>query len=418
VRVLLIAANTERINLPTLPLGLALVSAATRASGHEVHYLDLMSEEDPSRALGEALEEGRPDVIGISVRNIDNQDMDHPSFLLAAVRPVVAACRAATTAPIVLGGTGFTLFPEATLRYLGADFGVAGEGEEAFPALLGVLSTGGDTTAVPGVHRPGQRPHRPRARLASLEEPPLPESELWQGADLEDPALWVPVQTRRGCPYRCSYCSTPVIEGRLLRARSTRSIIDQLTAMAASGVRRVQFVDNVFNVPKPYALELCRNMSAAGLPLQFQAILYPHDVDEELASALSDAGCAAVSLGFESGSDAILREFGKRFRREDVRRAAQVLSDHGIRRNGFLLLGGPQENRDSIRESLDFIRSLELDMLKITVGIRIYPETPLARIAVERGIIQPTDDLLLPRFYLTPGLESVIQEELADLPRL
>jgi radical SAM superfamily enzyme YgiQ (UPF0313 family) len=240
-----------------------------------------------------------------------------------------------------------------------------------------------------------------------------PSSRLWAGADLDDPDLWVPVQTRRGCPFRCSYCSTPQIEGGVLRTRSLRLVAAQLGGMVAAGVRRVQFVDNIFNIPHPYALELCREIRSLDADLQWMCILYPRGVDDELARAMADAGCVSASLGFESGCDRILRSFGKTFDTAEVRRTSQRLADHGIRRFGFLLLGGPEETRDSVVESLDFVESLDLDMLKITVGIRVYPGTQLADIAVRQGVVSATDNLLRPRFYMACGLEDWIRDQIA-----
>ena len=136
MRVLLISANTERINMPTPPLGLGLVAAATRQAGHEVTFLDLLSETEPDLAVQRAIEAGCPEVIGISVRNIDDQDMQSRRFLLKPLKSLVVACRARTDVPIVLGGAGYSLFPDAALAYLGADLGIRGEGEAIFPALL------------------------------------------------------------------------------------------------------------------------------------------------------------------------------------------------------------------------------------------------------------------------------------------
>ncbi len=85
----------------------------------------------------------------------------------------------------------------------------------------------------------------------------------------------------------------------------------------------------------------------------------------------------------------------------------------GIKRNGFLLLGTRGETQKTVEESLEFADSLHLDLLKVTVGLRIYPETPLASIAVEDGIIAPNDNLLLPRFYLTPSLWDWLPERIA-----
>ena len=88
---------------------------------------------------------------------------------------------------------------------------------------------------------------------------------------------------------------------------------------------------------------------------------------------MARAGCAEVSVGFESGSELVLSSMNKRFKPEDVMRACKLLSENGIRRMGFLMLGGPGETKESVLASLAFADSLELDALKITVGIRIYP---------------------------------------------
>src|SRR5512147_1652690 len=94
MRVLLVASNTERINMVTLPLGLGLVAAATRRAGHEVTFLDLLNEKEPRAAVRRAIEAAQPEVVGISVRNIDDQNRDSPRFLLEQVEPVVHTCRA------------------------------------------------------------------------------------------------------------------------------------------------------------------------------------------------------------------------------------------------------------------------------------------------------------------------------------
>ena len=412
MRVLIVAANTERINLPTLPLGAALVAAAAEARGHDVAFLDLMGEADPERALRHELDRVQPDAIGVSVRNIDDQEMARPTFLLDKVRPLITACRTASAAPVVLGGAGFTLFPEAVLRYLDADFGICGEGEEAFPALLDRLERGEEPRDMPGLFAPGHRPTKRRTAVASLDPLPAPGPRLWAKADLAQPDVWVPVQTRRGCPFRCSYCSTPRIEGNLLRCRSPQLVTEQLALMAAAGVRRIQFVDNIFNIPHRYALELCRRIAELDVDVEWQCIVYPHQLDEELVRAMADAGCRATSLGFESGDDGMLRAYGKHFDAAEVRRISEFLADHGIRRFGFLLLGGPGETRASVTTSLDFAQSLGLDLLKVTVGVRIYPGTELARAAQDERVIAADDDLLRPRFYMTPDLEGWIRDEL------
>ena len=163
-----------------------------------------------------------------------------------------------------------------------------------------------------------------------------------------------------------------------------------------------------------YAMELCRAIATERLNVRWRYILYPHRVPEELVAAMAEAGCVEVSLGFESGSKDVLHAMNKQFEPEEVQRISDLLAKYGIRRLGFLLLGGPGETRESVERSLAFAESLGLEMLKVTVGIRIYPRTPLARIALEEGVISDADDLLLPRFYLRPELEEWIFDRVAS----
>ena len=132
-------------------------------------------------------------------------------------------------------------------------------------------------------------------------------------------------------------------------------------------------------------------------------------MDEELVKKMAEAGCKEVSLGFESGSEKILRALNKRFTPEDVQRISERLKRHGIRQMGFLLLGGPEENKKTVEESLEFADSLNLEAMKITTGIRIYPYTHLAHIAIKQGIISPDDDLLFPKFFMAPDLDEWLQ---------
>jgi len=152
MRVLIIAANTERGNMITMPLGAGLVAGAARRAGHDVRFLDLLNCADPCGAVTHTIDTFAPEAIGISVRNIDDQNREQPRFLLAQIKPVVGACRASSAAPIVLGGPGFSIFPDETLRYLGADFGIVGDGEVAFVELLRRLGAGEDPSGLPGLH--------------------------------------------------------------------------------------------------------------------------------------------------------------------------------------------------------------------------------------------------------------------------
>jgi radical SAM superfamily enzyme YgiQ (UPF0313 family) len=413
VKVLLISANTEAINMPIIPSGLACVAAATSAAGHAVELVDLLTAGDPRQALQEALQGFHPDAIGISVRNIDNQDMRSPRFLLEQVKDVVAWCRSVSRAPIVLGGAGYSIFPESVLAYLQADMGIRGEGEVVFPILLERLTHNLDPSNVPGLCLPGQCARPARIRSSTLDALPLPDFRPWQAAAAKAD-LWLPLQTRRGCPLDCSYCSTRAIEGRTLRKRSAETAADAVARYSRDGFQRFYFTDNTFNLPPSYTLEFCRTLASRHLDISWRCILYPTHLDEGLVQEMARAGCSEVSLGFESGCENVLHNMNKKFAPADVRRTCSLLADQGIRRTGFLLLGGPGETMESAEESLAFADSLALEAVKVTVGIRIYPETVLARTALQEGMIAKEDDLLFPRFYLAAGLGKQLFQLVSD----
>ena len=420
MRVLLISANTEAINMVPMPLGLNCVAVATRAAGHEVELLDLMGAKDSGPVIRAAVERLQPQVIGVSVRNIDDQNMEESRLLLPPVRDVIACCRSASTAPIVLGGAGYSMYPEAALQYLQADLGIHGEGEVAFPALLDRIQRGADLSGVPGLYAPDIGAKNRCRNDAPLDTLPLPDPALWPATSRTDPEIWVPFQARRGCPMNCSYCSTAAVEGTTIRTRLPEAVVHGIAQQVEAGFDHFYFVDNVFNIPPSYAKALCAALKDAGLGIRWRCILYPGQIDEELVQGMAEAGCVEASLGFESGCEQILRNLNKKFKPSAVVAASEMLARHGIRRFGFMLLGGPGETRETVIESLAFADSLKLDLLRLTAGIRIYPDTALANTAEQVGFISPEDDLLTPRFYLARGLEGwlgpTVREWMADRP--
>ncbi len=414
MKVLFLSASTEKINMPTLPLGLACVAASTRRAGHEVALIDLKLETDPRFVLREAIEGFRPEMIGLSVRNIDDQNMENTRFLLDPVKQIVAYCRNLSEATIVLGGAGYSLFPESALSFLGADLGVQGEGESVVPALIERMEQGAALTGVPGLYLPGRGLQCQRTFVKDLDTLPLPDPGLWF-LTAQSEEIWMPVQTRRGCSFGCSYCSTGMIEGRVLRRHSPEAMVGWIARWREAGVRRFYFVDNTFNVPPSDAKEICRKLIERELDLRWWNILYPKDVDGELVELMARAGCEHASIGFESGSQRILKNLNKAFTVQEVRKISERLRGCGIKQMGFLLLGSPGETKESVEESIAFADSLKMEALKISIGVRIYPSTDLAKRAVEEGLISSEGELLFPRFYLARSVEGWLPETMKKL---
>jgi radical SAM superfamily enzyme YgiQ (UPF0313 family) len=416
MRVLLISANTEQINMPVLPLGLACVAASILRAGYNVKLVNLMMHTDTRKALKEAIIAFNPAIIGISVRNIDDQYMENPKFLLEAVKDVVIDCRRFSDATIVLGGAGYSIFPQATLDFLKADIGIQGEGESAFLHLLDRLGKKKDLSGIAGLYGPGKNIRSDPSYITNLSDfpLPLPDIHLPIPSTIEDPVIWIPFQTRRGCPMNCSYCSTATIEGRTIRKHHPKKVVEAISKYAELGLDHFFFVDNTFNLPNSYAQTLCEQLISERLDITWRCILYPWKVEDDLVEKMVKAGCTEVSLGFESGSEKILKKMNKKYRPTDVRQIAQRLKKFGISRMGFLLFGGPGETQKTVNESLLFADSLGLEAMKITIGIRIYPYTALARTAIEEGLIDADENLLFPKYYLAKDLEGWLRKTVND----
>lgn len=412
MKVLLVSANTELINMPVLPLGMACVAKAAETAGHEVSQINLMSEPDAINGLRDRIQEFQPDIIGISVRNIDDQVSSQPRFLLEPIKAIVSICKAHFQGKIVIGGAGYSIFPRQVLEYLDLDWGIQGPGEHAFTLLLDRLANNGDPAKIPGFHcRSGGIANPPDIRTDLKAYPlPPPDKPIWSLTQSDDQIIWLPFQTRRGCPLNCSYCSTATIEGRLIRKRNLDHLIEAMTGFVSAGFDHFFFVDNTFNLPVTYAKQLCDRIHTTGLDIHWRAIIYPWKVDEDLVAKMAQAGCTEVSLGIESGSNQILKTMNKKYRTADIHHASELFKAYGIRSMGFLLLGGPGESRQTVEESLAFTDKLSLDTVKVTIGLRIYPHTDLARYARRTGKISADDTLLFPRFYIEKGMETWLRQ--------
>jgi len=412
MKVLLISANTEQINMPVLPLGLAYIAAAIDKQGHTVKILNLMMQTDTQKAVYGTIADFNPEIIGISVRNIDDQNMESPRFLLETVKEVVTNCRKYSDATIVLGGAGYSIFPQAALDFLDADIGIQGEGESAFLTLLNRLHDKKKFSEIPGLYLPGQKSQRESEYIKSLADIPLPlpDVHLSTPSTLKDQEIWIPFQSRRGCPMDCSYCSTATIEGRIIRKHDPKKVVETISRYAEVGLDHFFFVDNTFNLPSAYANTLCEQLISSKLKITWRCILYPWKVDDELVEKMAKAGCREVSLGFESGSEKILAKMNKKYLPADVRQISERLKKFGIGRMGFLLFGSPDETKETANESLEFADSLDLEAMKITIGIRIYPHTSLQQTAIKEGLVTADDNLLIPKFFIAKGLKGWLRE--------
>lgn len=361
MRILFVAGNREQLPDPVIPLGLLAVMAATPA-GHERALVDLCFEADPEAALARRLGEVRPDLVALGIRNLHDNGYGPIDATLAYYRRLAAVVRReAPAATLVLGGGGFSVLPEALLRELGADVGVAGEGEVAFAGLVEALARGEPLDRVPGIlWREEARVRRAARPAAAVSLDALPPVDR----DLVDPRHYErcgtdSIQTKRGCPMRCTYCTYPAIEGRVHRLRDPERVADDFARAREAGARHVFVVDAVFNLPARHALAVCEALARRGDALPWTSYVNPTGFTPEVARAMRRAGAIGMEVGSDSGDDAVLARLEKGFDTGAIRRLREVARDAGLLDCHTFILGTPGETLASVRRTLDFIVSLD-----------------------------------------------------------
>jgi radical SAM superfamily enzyme YgiQ (UPF0313 family) len=400
MKVLLISANTVRVPYYIYPLGLDYVAGAI-SGAHEVRTADINLAKDRA-PLMKIVADFKPDIIGLSLRNIDNTDVHDSRGFAGQYRDLVDALRAHSTAKIVLGGSGFTIFPEQLMQLLGADYGIIGEGER-LGLLLEALEKGTDPLAVPGVIT---------ARSGSAVPEPLkgPRARFFGRSTISqfyvDRGGILNLQSKRGCTFNCIYCTYPHIEGSELRPVPAGEVADTALELQSAGARYFFITDSVFNCDYDHSAEVARAFIKKGLTVPWGAFLAPTRPPADYYPILREAGMTHAEFGTESLAGAMLASYRKPFSVEDVFAAHEAAVSAGLYVAHYLLLGGPGETRETVDETLANAQRLRQTVLFFFCGIRIYPHTGLYDIALREGQISETQDLLEPLFYHSPHISS------------
>src|SRR4051812_38538339 len=272
-RVLLVSTNRERQPYPVVPNGLACVASALDAAGHKVRFLDLCFARDPLTAARDAARSFKPDIVGVSVRNIDNSDAIALRHYTPEARDILHSLRhAAPKAKIIAGGAAFGVAPEALFRDLEVDYAVAGDGERASVALIDALISGDTPESIPGVVRAqnGTVVFTPPGEDADLDSLPGPQLHRWVDlARYQRHGATIPIQTKRGCVYKCIYCTYRNVEGWGYRTRDPELVADEITELKSKArVQHFDFVDSTFNSPPGHAIQVCEAIIRRNIGVQ------------------------------------------------------------------------------------------------------------------------------------------------------
>jgi len=418
---------------PIAPVGLDYIASAAQAAGIKVEILDLCLAEDPSAALKQYFASHQPRLIGISFRNVDDCFWPSGQWFVPKLTDLVNAIRNLTDAKIFLGGVGFSIAPGRILAQTGADFGVHGDGEQATIALYQQIQGKQDLSKVPGLlfKTDGQWRHNQPAWPEPLSVPTA--RSFIDNRTYFQRGGQIGLETKRGCARPCIYCADPLAKGNTFRLRNPREIADEAEQLLAQDVDCLHICDGEFNLPRSHALAVCQEFvrRRLGDRLRWYTYMSVTPFDSELAALMRKAGCVGIDFTGDAACPSMLKEYCQPHIPADLASAVDLCRENNITVMVDLLLGGPGETPKTVAESINFMKQIAPDAVGAPLGLRIYENTPAARIIRSQGPLETNPslrrkysgdvDFLRPTFYISSVLGEqpgrLVRDMIGDDPR-
>jgi anaerobic magnesium-protoporphyrin IX monomethyl ester cyclase len=401
MKLMLLQPYLGRRQSPVFPIGLACLGA--HLPGHELYGLDLNVAPAPSEALQQAVQSFAPEAVLVSLRNGDSVMYNDPFCYVPFIQSQIRQIRAqAPQAQIIVGGTGFSIFAQEIMsRTPEIDLGVLGEAEEMIDDLVtqrqsperfpNVLYREG--TALKGGTGAGITP---------LEHYAGPRYDLFPLEPYINNPWGLGVETKRGCPLSCSYCTYPQLSGHRLRLIPPDTIVGQLRELKERyGATRFHLTDSIFNMPQAHAEQFLRKLIDAKLGLKWTAYYHESNFDAEFLDLNLEAGCDKFWFSPDGFTARGLKALGKGQTAEEVKRAWRLLiSRKNVQAAFGFFWQFPGMGWRDFGALLGFVLWHNLTHLRRDVQlnlnqIRIEPGTPIHAQAVAEGLIS-ADDTLLP----------------------
>ena len=400
-KILFISANQHKIPYPVYPIGISYITTYLQEKLPEYKTKTVDLNFNTIEELKSITKEYQPKYIGISFRNVDDVNSYSREEFVSHYKNIIDNLRQVTDAKIIVGGSAFSVFPELMFKKLNPDFGVYGEGEETLSKLINKLDNNEDYTNLSRLlyKKDGQcvfNQNESYFKDLNLDFDPNLIDFYWEKSGMLN------VQTKRGCPYNCIYCTYPLIEGSKVRTLNTDKIVETLKKLYfQKGIDYVFFTDSVFNINNEYNYELAEKIIASGIKIHWGGYFTFKNLDENLLKILKKSGLQHVEFGTEAIAEKTLKTYGKHFTVKDVLEKSAICNKLDIPYAHFLILGGYGETDETVNETYENSKLIDNSVFFPFVGMRIYPGTKLQEYAIQEGVISKDDNLLEPQYYLS-----------------
>jgi radical SAM superfamily enzyme YgiQ (UPF0313 family) len=370
------------VGVSSPPLGLAYIASVLRQS-HEVKIIDSNILNYTIGDVEEELRSFNPDVVGITSVT--------PS-IYEAYKVAETAKKVREDSIVVLGGPHATFMPRQTMeecKYI--DIIVRGEGEETTRELIENIEKGTPLIEVKGITFREKNEiidTEPRLFIKNIDNIPFPSRDLLPMHLYKfNRVKYTTMLTSRGCPFKCSFCSSSRLFGGYWRGRSPENVLEEMkTVYEKYGIRNIEFMDDTFTLNQERAEKICDEIIKQGWDISWGASSRVDTLSKKLAEKMKKAGCWIIYLGIESGSQRILDAIGKRITLEQVKKAVKIVKDAGIQVLGSFIIGFLQDTKETINETIKFAKSLNLDYAQFSI-LTPYPGTPIFDYAKKNNML-------------------------------
>jgi radical SAM superfamily enzyme YgiQ (UPF0313 family) len=368
-------------------LGLAYLGAVAEKAGHQVTVIDCQAEKLTPEGFRNRITQTASDIIGVTATTL---------LYKSAMKLITIAKRIQPQAVTILGGSHGTFWDENALKeYPSLDIVVRKEGELTFIELVEKIESKTSLASVLGItYRSGDKTVRnaDRSFIDNLDSIPFPAHHLLPLENLKhNGKIIFPLVSSRGCVYWCDFCSTVRMFGRGYRMRSPNNVVDEMQLIHEKyGIDQVTFYDDAFSVDRNRVVKICEELHARHLNLKWDCGTRVDMVDRELLETMHNAGCFAVWLGVESGSETILGAMNKKIKIEQTKLAYKTAHQVGLMTIANVVLGFPGETEQTAIETIRLVKELNPDDVGFYIATP-YPGTPMYEMVIKNGWLRITD---------------------------
>lgn len=404
-KILFISANKFKTPYPVYPIGISYLETYFNLNIPEYNTLNFDFIDSSIEEYEQYLRTNKPSFICISLRNIDDVNSTSKESFLEWYKIIIESTRKSSDSLIIIGGSGFSVFPVKMFEYLNPDFGIYGEGEESLSRLIKSIIKNNIDYSIEGlVYKSTDNQIIFNKKTQYVKNLDLCfDSQMldyyWKSSGM------LSVQTKRGCPYDCIYCTYPLIEGKKVRTLSPEKIVDSLKELYFKrNINYIFFTDSVFNINNDFNFELAERIIKSKINIKWGAYFTFKNLDEKLLVILKKSGLSHIEFGTESLSDITLKNYGKLFTFKEIKEKSDLCNRLDIDFAHFLILAGYGETDDTINETFENSKKINNTVFFPFIGMRIYPGTILQKYAVTEGLISESDDLLNPKYYISKNV--------------